>query len=105
MIHGSYEILNPELSYMIDGKCSKCYYWEFIIITTTNKYGYLLYRRRNNRTIIDNRWIVSYNLYLYQKYNCHINVKIYLSIRLIKYLYKYVYKGPDHIQSDLHIIT
>jgi hypothetical protein len=27
--------------------------------------------------------------------NCHINVKICSSIKVVKYLYKYIYKGPD----------
>ncbi len=45
---------------------------------------------------MDNRWIVSYNLHLATKYHAHINVEICLSISIVKYLYKYVYKGPDH---------
>jgi hypothetical protein len=28
-------------------------------------------------------------------YNCHINVEIYSSIKAVKYLYKYIYKGSD----------
>jgi hypothetical protein len=28
-------------------------------------------------------------------YNCHINVEICSSIKAVKYLYKYIYKGPD----------
>jgi hypothetical protein len=28
-------------------------------------------------------------------YNCHINVEICSSIIAVKYLYKYIYKGPD----------
>jgi hypothetical protein len=45
--------------------------------------------------MVDNRWIVSYNLQLATKYHTHINVEICLSISVIKYLYKYVYKGLD----------
>ena len=44
---------------------------------------------------IDNRWIVPYNPYLSQKYDCHINVEICSSICSVKYLYKYIYKGSD----------
>jgi hypothetical protein len=29
------------------------------------------------------------------RYNCHINVEIYCSIKSVKYLYKYIYKGHD----------
>ena len=52
MIHGSYRHLNPNSPCMIDGKCSKKYLKDFVEQTTTNKYGYLLYRRRNNKKII-----------------------------------------------------
>ena len=102
MIHGSCGELNPTSPCMINGKCTKHYPREFVTTTTTNKHGYPLYRRRDDkktikkkRGIIDNRWIVPYNPYLCQKYNYHINVEICSSIRSVKYLYKYVYKGPD----------
>ena len=44
---------------------------------------------------LDNRHIVPYNSYLSKKYNAHINVEICSTINSCKYLYKYVYKGPD----------
>ncbi len=44
---------------------------------------------------MDNQWIVPYNLHLATKYRTHINVEICSSISAIKYLYKYVYKGPN----------
>ncbi len=44
---------------------------------------------------MDNRWIVPYNLHLTTKYHTHINVERCSSISAVKYLYKYVYKGPD----------
>jgi len=45
--------------------------------------------------VVDNQWIVPYNLHLATKYHVHINVEICPSISTVKYLYKYVYKGPD----------
>jgi hypothetical protein len=45
--------------------------------------------------VVDNRWIVPYNFHLATKYHAHINVEICLSISTVKYLYNYVYKGPD----------
>ncbi len=45
--------------------------------------------------MVDNRWIVPYNLHLATKYHAHINVEICSSISAIKYPYKYVYKGLD----------
>jgi len=44
---------------------------------------------------LENRWVVPHNVYLSIKYDVHINVKVYNNIRVIKYLFKYVYKGHD----------
>lgn len=44
---------------------------------------------------LDNRWVVPYNPTLLMQYNCHINVEVCSSIKSVKYLYKYVYKGHD----------
>lgn len=57
--------------------------------------------RDNGRTTIDNRWIVSHNLYLTAKYNAHINVEICNQVNYVKYIYKYIYKGHDRAQADL----
>ncbi|KAI5438928.1 hypothetical protein KIW84_024596 [Lathyrus oleraceus] len=51
---------------------------------------------------VDNRWVVPYNPWLLLKYDCHINVEICNSINSIKYLYKYVYKGPDRVAMEVH---
>jgi hypothetical protein len=40
-------------------------------------------------------WVVSFNPSLLMLYNCHINVEICSSIKAVKYVYKYIYKGPD----------
>jgi hypothetical protein len=63
---------------------------------------YLVYRRRDDGQVVevrnsklDNRWIVPFNPSLVMLYNCHINVEICSSIKAVKYLYKYLYKGPD----------
>ncbi|GBN15496.1 hypothetical protein AVEN_64870-1 [Araneus ventricosus] len=42
----------------------------------------------------DNRWAVPYNPWLSKKFNA-INVEVCASIKSVKYLYKYVYKGHD----------
>jgi hypothetical protein len=31
------------------------------------------------------------------RYKCHINVEVRSSITVVKYLYKYVYKGHDRV--------
>lgn len=45
--------------------------------------------------LISNANVVPYNAKLLLKYDCHINVEICSTIRSVKYLYKYVYKGND----------
>ena len=38
-----------------------------------------------------------YSPYLSIRYNTYINIEVALNIDIFKYLYKYVYKGPDRI--------
>ncbi len=49
----------------------------------------------------DNRWVVPYNSYLSLLFNCHINVEVYTFVAIVKYLYKYVYKGHNRAQVDV----
>ena len=106
MVHGPCGSYNPSSPCMVNGECSKYFPRNFTTNTTTDKSGYPTYRRRNieentfknyKGITIDNRWIVPYNPYLTQKYNCHINVEICSSIKSVKYLYKYIYKGQDRV--------
>jgi hypothetical protein len=46
---------------------------------------------------------VPYNLYLSTKYHAHINVEICTTIKAVKYLYKYVYKGHDKIIHGIQL--
>jgi hypothetical protein len=66
------------------------------------KDSYPIYRRRDDVQVIevrnaklDNRWVIPFNPSLLMLYNCHINVEICSSVKAVKYLYKYIYKGPD----------
>ncbi|XP_014670443.1 PREDICTED: uncharacterized protein LOC106811370 [Priapulus caudatus] len=102
MVHGPCGSFNHASPYMVDNKCSKDYPKAFQDSTALAVNGYPLYRRRDNgRTIIvgrheiDNRWIVPYNPYLTKKFYAHINVEACTSIKSVKYLFKYVYKGHD----------
>ncbi len=45
--------------------------------------------------------MVPYNPYLSLFFNCHINVEVCTSVAVVKYLYKYVYKGHNHAQVDV----
>jgi hypothetical protein len=68
----------------------------------TNVNGYPIYQHRDTgHTIVvhgielDNRWVVPHNVYLSTKYDAHINVEVCNNIRVVKYLFKYIYKGHD----------
>ncbi|OWZ11873.1 LOW QUALITY PROTEIN: Helitron helicase [Phytophthora megakarya] len=52
-------------------------------------------RSRIESVRVDNRWVATYNSYLCQKYDCHVNVEVRSTVQYIKYLYTYVYKGQD----------
>ena len=110
---------------MRDNKCSKHYPRPSAYHTTASEDGYVQYHRRpppyeteitvsvdigegtateyrvgprgvflHNRWV-DNSWVVPYNPAMSLKYNAHINFELCASIRSVKYLYKYIYKGPD----------
>ena len=64
--------------------------------------GYPYYKRRNDGKkimrcyqTVDNRFVVPYCPGLLRIFNCHINVEVVSSVKSVKYLYKYVYKGYD----------
>ncbi|KAF7826480.1 uncharacterized protein G2W53_017644 [Senna tora] len=52
---------------------------------------------RGRNVCVDNSWVVPYNPLLLLKYNCQINVEICSSMKSVKYLYKYIHKGPDRV--------
>ena len=84
------------------GECTKAFPKPYAPHTVYSDNGYPAYRRRDDgRAVIKrgkpltNQWVVPYNQYLLLKYRCHINVEICVSIKSIKYLLKYVYKGHN----------
>ena len=102
MMHGPCGADNPNAPCMVDGKCSKDFPKEFSEHTTLADNGYPMYRRSNNNrsyvkngVALDNRYVVPYNPYFLKKYQAHINVEACTSIKSIKYVFKYVYKGHD----------
>jgi hypothetical protein len=125
MLHGPCTKDYPGARCLKDGRgiagcCSKRYPKEFREATSMGSNGYPEYRRRKDGPeaftftkklkrgdgkYVDfeytNEWVVPYNPFLSKKYNCHINVEVCSSIKAIKYLYKYVYKGPDRANVGL----
>lgn len=115
MLHGPCGADNPRCPCMQDGRCSKSFPKPFNSYTTIGDDCYPNYRRRRpgqeegagghtttvrvSRTRqdveVDNRSVVPYNPWLLLKFRAHINVEFCASIKAIKYLYKYVFKGHD----------
>ncbi|KAF7808407.1 putative helitron helicase-like domain-containing protein [Senna tora] len=107
MIHGPCGTIN---SCTQKGKCKKHFLKPFVPYTIHGNDCYPLYQRRDMGQVplgrgrnvrVDNSWVVPYNPWLLLKYNCHINVAICSSVKSVKYLYKYINKGPDRVNMML----
>lgn len=108
MMHGPCGAMNPNNVCMKDGNCKKNCPKDFCEETRDSAIGYPIYRRRDNGVSVDvrnhsldNPFVVPYNPYLLAKFNCHINVEVCTSVRSVKYIYKYVYKGYDCATIEL----
>jgi len=119
MVDGPCGAEYPNAPCMQDGRginttCSKHFPKDLSLTTIIERSGYPKYQRHEpelggyaftkrikqpNGTYSDfqysNTWIVPYNPYLSQRFNCHINTEVCSSIQAVKYIYKYIYKGPD----------
>ena len=102
MIHGPCGKDNPTSPCMKNGKCSKGYQKAFYEETSIDENGFAIYKRSNNGRYVvkgniklDNKWVVPYNTTLLKKFQAHINVEWCNKSTFIKYLFKYVTKGPD----------
>ncbi|XP_071928922.1 uncharacterized protein [Coffea arabica] len=109
MMHGPCGAMNPSCPCMKQHiGCKDNYPKEFTEATRHSHNSYPVYRRRDFQQSVtvrghplDNRWVIPYNPYLLSKFNCHINVEICSTIRAVKYIYKYIYKGHDKILYQL----
>lgn len=109
MCHSPCGDINRSSPCMMNEICSKKYPKAFISDTQTADDGYPSYRRRSpedggqtatlnirgNLIDIDNRWIVPYCPVLLRCFNAHINVEFCHSVQAIRYICKYITKGPD----------
>jgi hypothetical protein len=107
MVHSPCGAQNPKASCMVNNKCSKGFPKSFREETMVTEDSYACTRHRNTGHSylikgkqVDNHWVVCHSRYLIWKYQCHINVESIASVKAIKYIYKYVYKGHDRITME-----
>jgi hypothetical protein len=108
MMHGPCGTANRGSPCMDGNQCSKFFPKKFKSCTTIDDDGYPSYKRRNTGVTVqkkgvklDNGFVVPYNPFLLMRYQGHINVEVCNKSNAIKYLFKYVNKGPD--RSNLEI--
>ncbi|OMO52744.1 DNA helicase PIF1, ATP-dependent [Corchorus olitorius] len=108
MMHGPCGLAKTNAPCMSEGKCKKHFPKQFQTETKVDDSGYILYRRRDlpfsakkGSILLDNRFVVPHNLDLVVKYQGHINVEVCTHNRAMKYLFKYLSKGPDRARVVL----
>ena len=106
MMHGPCGIAKTNSPCMKNSECSKKFPKKFNNETTIDENGFVNYKRRNTPFYVekqgiklDNRYVVPYNKDLCLKFHAHINVELCSQSMLIKYLFKYLTKGPDRIRA------
>ncbi|CAN1284554.1 hypothetical protein LINPERPRIM_LOCUS18650 [Linum perenne] len=102
MMHGPCGASNPNCPCVENGRCKKNFPKSFTQETTFDEDGNVTYKRANTcitidqgKAILDNRSVVPYNRRILVKYQAHMNIEVCHKGRLIKYLFKYITKGPD----------
>ena len=109
VIHGPCGSNNPNSLCMVNGQRRKNFPKYFREETNANIDGYPACRRRNNggsiavgRHRVDNRYVVPFNKYLLVKYQAYINLDVCSSMKSVKYIFKYVYKGHDCAMMEVN---
>jgi hypothetical protein len=109
MIHGPCGVAKPNAQCMLECIYAKSFPKKFKDSTVFGENGFVYYKRCeccNNFVLKDgimlcNDYVVPYIKELLMRYNTHINVEICCQLMLIKYLFKYVNKGPDRCRMVL----
>ncbi|XP_076934739.1 uncharacterized protein LOC143601132 [Bidens hawaiensis] len=108
MIHSPCGDANPKCTWMVNKRCSKNFHKIFNDETAVDSNGFPVYKRRDNGQYVvksdimmDNRTVVPYNKTLLKKFQAHVNVEWCNQDGSIKYLFKYINKGPDRATISL----
>lgn len=102
MVHGPYGLGPKSTGCLQGGKCNKHFPKKFYEQTIIREDGFPSYKRRDiglsikkKGIVLENRYVTPFNRNLLAKFNAYINVKACNHFRSIKYLFKYINKGPD----------
>jgi hypothetical protein len=94
VMHGPCGALNDKCASKQDGECQFWFPRQFYDAMQMSKDSYPIYRRRDDGQVVevrnsklDNRWVIPFNPSLLMLYNCHINIEICSSIKVVKYIY------------------
>ncbi|XP_027155467.1 uncharacterized protein LOC113755757, partial [Coffea eugenioides] len=108
MIHGPCGVMDQTSPCMRNGSCKNHYPKNFCEQTVHAEDNYPCYRRRDDgkkikvrRYQLDNRWVIPYCPYLLALFDCHMNVEVCSTLKLVKYLYKYIFKGHDLVSFKI----
>jgi hypothetical protein len=107
MVHTPCGDQNSGAPCMVNGRCSKSFPKPFRAETIITEDSYACTRCCNTGHVfdirgkeVDNQWVVCHPPYLIWKYRCHINAESIASVKAVKYIYKYVYKGHDNTTME-----
>ncbi|XP_056864414.1 uncharacterized protein LOC130511444 [Raphanus sativus] len=108
MMHGPCGPAKKDNVCMVNGKCSKMFPKRLNIRTSIDANGFSAYMRRidgrfieKNGIRLDNGYVVPYNRNLMLRYHAHMNVEWCIQTRAVKYLFKYIHKGPDYASAAM----
>ncbi|GJY88373.1 DNA helicase [Tanacetum coccineum] len=109
MMHGPCGAANSSAACMQEGSCSRHFPKTYNDRTFFDSNGHTHYRRRDTgvhvmkgESKLDNCDVVPYNRALCLAFEAHINVEYCGWSMLIKYLFKYISKGPDRILAKIN---
>nr|ABD65060.1 hypothetical protein 27.t00039 [Brassica oleracea] len=108
MMHGPCGAAKKDNVCMVNGKFSKMFPKPLNIRTSIDANGFPAYMRRidgrfieKNGIRLDNGFVVPYNRDLMLRYRAHMNVEWCVQTRAVKYLFKYIHKGPDYASATM----
>ncbi|KAK9056547.1 hypothetical protein SSX86_023909 [Deinandra increscens subsp. villosa] len=108
MIHGPCGMLNSGSTCMQNGTCSKNFPKAYESASRIDDKGRAFYRRRKDTptvekggATVDSGYVVPYNKRLLLRFHAHINVEHCGWSMMIKYLFKYISKGPDRVRYSV----